>query len=184
MIAPPASAERVQKCVYNFEIYRFLKKRPIYPILPYLKFGCDTCIGLEDIARKREGARNSPLPVGRGLTRAPLALQIFHHLLGGGGVRAPLPPSISAPIGRREKRKKAFVSSSKMITKLFQSIFHLSQNCGPQGQKMAKYSIFFAIVKHRFGKTPLSRGTFIARENLKTEFERELNSPSLSFRQI
>ena len=34
----------------------------------YCKFGGDTCIGLEDIARKREGggARNSP-PVGRGL---------------------------------------------------------------------------------------------------------------------
>ena len=37
------------------------------------------------------------------LTRAPLALQIFHHLLEGGGVWT---PSISAPIGRREKRKK------------------------------------------------------------------------------
>ena len=35
MIATPASAERVQKCVFNFEIYHFLKKRPIYPILPY-----------------------------------------------------------------------------------------------------------------------------------------------------
>ena len=35
MITTLASAERVQKCVFNFEIYRFLKKRPIYPILPY-----------------------------------------------------------------------------------------------------------------------------------------------------
>ena len=36
MIATPASAERMQKCVFNFEINRLLKKRPIYPILPYL----------------------------------------------------------------------------------------------------------------------------------------------------
>ena len=28
----------------------------------HCKFGGDTCIGLEDIARKREGARNSPPP--------------------------------------------------------------------------------------------------------------------------
>ena len=42
---------------------------------------------------------------------APLALQIFHHLLGGG--RFEHPPSISAPIGRREKREKAFESWSK-----------------------------------------------------------------------
>ena len=39
------------------------------------------------------------------LTRAPLALQIFHHLLGGGGV-VEHPLSISTPIGRREKRNK------------------------------------------------------------------------------
>ena len=34
MITTPASVERVEKYVFNFEIYRFLKKRPIYPILP------------------------------------------------------------------------------------------------------------------------------------------------------
>ena len=38
MIATPASAERVQKCIFDFEIYRFLKKRSIYPILPYLGY--------------------------------------------------------------------------------------------------------------------------------------------------
>ena len=36
MNATPASVERVQKYVLNFDIYRFVKKRPIYPILPYL----------------------------------------------------------------------------------------------------------------------------------------------------
>ena len=42
MIATPASAERVQKGVFNFEIYRFLKKRPIYPILPYWVWAIQT----------------------------------------------------------------------------------------------------------------------------------------------
>ena len=36
MNATPASVERVQKYVFSFEIYRFVKNRPIYPILPYL----------------------------------------------------------------------------------------------------------------------------------------------------
>ena len=39
MSATPASVERVQKYVFNFEIYRFVKKRPIYPILPYFSIG-------------------------------------------------------------------------------------------------------------------------------------------------
>ena len=42
MSASPASVERVQKYVFNFEIYRFVKKRPIYPILPYV--AAITCI--------------------------------------------------------------------------------------------------------------------------------------------
>ena len=37
MNATPASLERVQKYVTNFELQRFLKKRPNYPILPYQK---------------------------------------------------------------------------------------------------------------------------------------------------
>ena len=35
MNVTPASVERVQKCVLNFEIYSFLKKKLIHPILPY-----------------------------------------------------------------------------------------------------------------------------------------------------
>ena len=39
MNATPASLERVQKYEYvaSFELQRFLKKRPNYPILPYQK---------------------------------------------------------------------------------------------------------------------------------------------------
>ena len=34
MIATPASVERVEKCVFNFEIYRFLKKGQFTPFSP------------------------------------------------------------------------------------------------------------------------------------------------------
>ena len=34
MNATPASVERVQKYVFNFEIYCLVKKRPIYPYPP------------------------------------------------------------------------------------------------------------------------------------------------------
>ena len=68
------------------------------------------------------------------------------------------PPSISAPIGRWEKRKKRSKARQKMITNIFQSIFRLIQNCGPQaGPKSGQIFEFFAIVKHRFGKPPLSQ---------------------------
>ena len=83
-----------------------------------------------------------PFPV-RVLTRAPLALQIFSRLLGGGGGEDSNTPSISAPIGRRKKSgNKSFEILSKMITKLFQSIFRSGQNCGLQGPEMPKISSF------------------------------------------
>ena len=54
------------------------------------------------------------MPVSSLLTRAPLALQIFHHLLGGGGgVRT------SAPIGRIEKTEK---SVRKLIKNDYETI--------------------------------------------------------------
>ena len=43
MFATPVSAERVQKYVFNFEMHRFLKKRPIYPILLYIPSQCIAC---------------------------------------------------------------------------------------------------------------------------------------------
>ena len=56
------------------------------------------------------------------LTRAGPVLRNFRGRPGGGASRRP-PPSNSAPGRRSEKRKKAFESSSKIISKLFQSIF-------------------------------------------------------------
>ena len=60
------------------------------------------------------------------------------------------PPSISAPIGCAEKRKKTFESSSKMITKLFQSIFAKVKIVEPKNGQIFE---FFETVKHRFEKT-------------------------------
>ena len=82
------------------------------------------------------------------LTRTPLALQIFHHLLvvvvvvGGGGGWTP--PSISAPIGRKEKRKQAFESLSKMITKLLTSSnLHSGKFSSYVASRTQKCPIFF-----------------------------------------
>ena len=62
------------------------------------------------------------------LTRALLGLWISHRLLGGGGGRLNAPPMISAPGRRREKRKAAFESSRKIISKSFRSFFGSGQN--------------------------------------------------------
>ena len=79
------------------------------------------------------------------LTRAPLSrhsrFSTTYWGEGGGGVFE-LSPSTSAPIGHREKRKKAFESSSKMITKVFRSIFRLCQNCDPMAKKLRIFRVF------------------------------------------
>ena len=73
-----------------------------------------------------------------GLTRALLGLWIFHRLLGGGAFERP-PPMISAPGRRREKRKAAFESSRKIISKSFRSFFGSGQNWGLQGSKFQNF---------------------------------------------
>ena len=100
----------------------------------------------------------------------------------GGGSNTP-PPSISAPIGRREKRKRKFESSSKIIPKLFRSMFRLNQNCAPRAKKWPNFRVF-RDCQTSFRKSSIISGTSIARVNPKTAFERELNSPSLELRQI
>ena len=72
------------------------------------------------------------------LTRALLGLWIFHRLLGGGG-RLNAPPMISAPGRRREKRKAAFESSRKIISKSFRSFFGSGQNWSLQGSKFQNF---------------------------------------------
>ena len=74
----------------------------------------------------------------RALTPALLGLWIFHRLLGGGGAFE-RPPMISAPGRRREKRKAAFESSRKIISKSFRSFFGSGQNWGLQGSKFQNF---------------------------------------------
>ena len=57
---------------------------------------------------------------------------------GGGGVWTP-PPSISAPAHRRTKRKTAFESSRKIISKSYRSFFGSGQNWGHQGSKFQNF---------------------------------------------
>ena len=72
------------------------------------------------------------------LTRALLGLWIFHRLLGGGAFERP-PPMISAPGRRREKRKAAFESSRKIISKSFRSFFGSGQNWSLKGSKFQNF---------------------------------------------
>ena len=80
------------------------------------------------------------------LARALLGLWISHRLLGGGG-RLNAPPMISAPGRRREKRKAAFESSRKIISKSFRSFFGSGQNWGLQGSKFQNFPKRFSTIK-------------------------------------
>ena len=53
------------------------------------------------------------------------------------------PPSISAPAHRRTKRKTAFESSRKIISKSLQSFFGSGQNWGHQGSKFQNFPKWF-----------------------------------------
>ena len=56
-----------------------------------------------------------------------------------GGGAFERPPMISAPGRRREKRKAAFESSRKIISKSFRSFFGSGQNWGLQGSKFQNF---------------------------------------------
>ena len=88
---------------------------------------------------------------------------------GGGGVKT----FVSAPVGHREE--KTFESSSKIITKVFQLIFHSGQNSGLQvtWAKNAKKFKFFRDWRTSDRKSSIISGTIIARANPKTAFERD-----------
>ena len=101
------------------------------------------------------------------LTHAPLALQIFHHLLGGGG-----------PIGRREKRKKSVRRLvKKWLRNYFSQFFAKVKIVAPRAKKWPNFRVF-CDRQTSFRKTSMIPGTIIARANPKTAFERELNLES------
>ena len=54
MNVPPVSVERVQKCVVNFEIYRFLKKTANLPHPPLLSQVISLLVGGTDILIRLE----------------------------------------------------------------------------------------------------------------------------------
>ena len=66
---------------------------------------------------------------------------------GGGGGRLNAPPMISAPGHRREKRKAAFESSRKIISKSFRSFFGSGQNWSLQGQNSKILQNGFSTIK-------------------------------------
>ena len=106
------------------------------------------------------------------LNRTPPALKIFHHLLGGGGgVEHPL--SISVPIGRTEKRKKRSKARQKWLRNNFNPMIAQVKIVASRGQKCPNFRAF-RDWRITFRKTSNIPG--IIRANLKTAFERELNS--------
>ena len=70
-----------------------------------------------------------------------------------------------------------------MTTKVFSQFFAYVNIVAPRA-KNGQIFAFFAIVKHRYGKTLIISGTIIARTNPKTTFERELNLETDDCRQI
>ena len=100
----------------------------------------------------------------------PTSTPDFPSPTGGGGFEH---PRLSRLLLVVEKNgKKTFESSSKIITKLFQSIFHLSQNWAKKWPNFRA----FRDCQTSFRKTSIISGTIIARANPKTAFGRELNS--------
>ena len=69
---------------------------------------------------------------------------------GGGGVKTP--PSYSAPRRRSEKRGKAFESSSKIIPKLFQSLFAQVNIEVTRGHQRSNDSNGFSLVTFELRK--------------------------------
>ena len=89
------------------------------------------------------------------LTCAPLALQIFHHLLGRGGVFNY--PRLSRLLLVIEKNGK---SVRKLVKNDYETVsvnFSLQSKLRPPEPKNCQIFEFFAIVKHHFGKPPLSQ---------------------------
>ena len=96
------------------------------------------------------------------------------------------PPRLSQLLLVVKKNGKSF---RKLVKDDYETIsvnLSLMSKLWPPGPNNGKIFEFFAIVKHRFGKPPLSRELLciIDWANPKTAFEGELNSPSQLCRQI
>ena len=117
------------------------------------------------------------------LTRAPLALQIFHHLLV--GMFEHLPPPLSRLLLVVEKNEKKNIR--KLVKNNYETIsvnFSLRSKLWPPAPKNGHIFEFSRDCQTLFRKTSFISGTTIARANPKTAFQKELNSPSPRLRQI
>ena len=85
------------------------------------------------------------------------------------------PPSISAPIGRREKRGKGVRKLVKNDNENIIVNFSLRSILRSPGPKKWPNFRVFRDCQTSFQKTSNISGTIIARANPKTAFERELN---------
>ena len=110
------------------------------------------------------------------LTRTPLALQIFHHLLGGGGCSS-TPIYLGSYWSKRKTEKKRSKARQKWLRSYF-SQFFASQIMATRA-KNGQIFEFFRDSQTSFPKTFIISGTIIARANQKTAFESKLNFPSL-----
>ena len=97
----------------------------------------------------------------------------FSSPTGGGGGEHP--PSIPAPIDRREKWKKCWKVRQKIIRELWYSqIFAQVEIVASRSKKCPKFW-GSRDCRTTFRKTSNISGTLVARANRKTVFERELN---------
>ena len=109
----------------------------------------------------------------------PTGTRDFPPPTGGGGGGANTTPSISAPIGRREKRKKLSKVRRKWLRNYFIQIFYQVKIVASRGKK-AQHFEFFAIAKQRYGKPSIISWTVIAMANPKTAFEKKIRNRWLS----
>ena len=117
---------------------RWRGKKTVLPLHDFIRSSCPSCPlrirhPLPDVERflvcHLYSSYINPRPAG------PLD---FPPPDGGGGCLN-TPPSISAPAHRRTKRKTAFESSRKIISKSYQSFFGSGQNWGHQGPKFQNF---------------------------------------------
>ena len=102
----------------------------------------------------REG-QFDPYRTGIGLTRVPLALQIFHHLLGGWTVNI---PRLSRLLLVAEKNGKSIWKLVKNDYETISAKFLLRSKLWTSGAKNSQnFEFCFASVEQHFGKPPLSR---------------------------
>ena len=134
------------------------------------------------VIRDKDGDTRVPGLTFSSLTRAPLALQIFHHLLGGGGECSNTPRLSRLLLVVEKNGKNRSKSLQKLLRNYFSQFLAKVKILDPRAKKWSNFRVS-RDCQTSFRKTSIISGTVIARANPKSAFERELNFPSLRFRQ-